>query len=65
MKRSERRYGFDYYLSDETIKDYIKKPVEMKLKWIYMGNLLQKQYPDKIIEIHNEFRRLERDAGLL
>lgn len=57
MKNSREKWGFDYFLSDEVIRDYMKKPIELRLKWLYMGNLLQKKYPKKIIELHNKFRQ--------
>lgn len=55
MKRS-KGYGFDYYLSRETIEGYRRKPPELILKWLYMGNLLRKNYPEAIIKLHNRFR---------
>jgi hypothetical protein len=55
MKKG-KSYGFDYYLSEETIKEYQKKPPELRLKWLYMGNLLRKKYTKDIIKLHNKFR---------
>lgn len=55
MKKNRVR-GFSYYLSDEIIKDYQKKPLELRLKWLYMGNLFRKKYPEDIIRLHNRFR---------
>lgn len=51
------RRGFDYYLSDEAIKNYLEKSPELRLKWLYMGNLLRKRYPKGIIKLHNKLRR--------
>lgn len=55
MKKSKVK-GFDYSLSEESIKSYQKKPLELRLKWLYMGNLLRKAYDKKIIEIQDKFR---------
>ena len=51
--------GFDYYLSDEVIKEYRAKPLEIRLRWIYQGNLLRMRYPRRIIELQDKFRRGE------
>jgi hypothetical protein len=48
--------GFDYYLSNEAIKGYQEKPPELRLKWLYMGNLLRKGYSKSVIIIQNKFR---------
>jgi hypothetical protein len=55
MKKG-RSYGFDYYLSNETIKKYQEKPLELRLKWLYMGNLFRKQCSINIVRLHNKFR---------
>ncbi len=55
MKKKNRQ-GFDYFLSKEVIKRYQAKPPEMRLAWLYMGNLLRMQYPENIIKLHNRFR---------
>ncbi len=39
------------------IRRYGEKPVEMRLKWLYMGNLLRKGYAEKIVRIQDEFRQ--------
>lgn len=48
--------GFDYYLSKEIISKYQKKPLELRLKWLYFGNLLRKKYPKKIRKLQDRFR---------
>ena len=53
----KRERGFDYYLSKERIKDYQKKPPELKLLWLYQGNLLRMSYPEEIIRIQEKFRQ--------
>ncbi len=55
MKKSKAK-GFDYYLSKEAIEEYRKKPVELRLKWLYMGNLLRKSYSKDVIKIQDKFR---------
>ncbi len=55
MKKA-KSYGFNYYLSKEIIKRYREKPPELRLKWLYMGNLFRKKYPQEIIRSHNKFR---------
>ncbi len=57
--RKNRVRGFSYYLSEEIIKDYQKKPLKLRLKWLYMGNLFRKNYPKNIIRLHNRFREGE------
>ncbi len=54
--RKTKACGFDYYLSKDIMKRYGEKSVEMRLKWLYMGNLLRKGYAEKIVRIQDEFR---------
>ncbi|HLE08583.1 MAG TPA: hypothetical protein VI914_03005 [Thermodesulfobacteriota bacterium] len=54
--RKDKGCGFNYYLSREIIEDYKKKPPELKLKWLYAGNLLRKSCPERIIRLQNKFR---------
>lgn len=55
MKRN-KTVGFDYYLSKETIRSYQEKPPELRLQWLYMGNLLRKGYKRKVVELQDRFR---------
>lgn len=55
MKKIKTK-GFDYYLSKDIIKQFQEKPTELRLKWLYMGNLLRKGYDKKVIEIQEKFR---------
>ena len=55
MKRSKTQ-GFDYYLTKEAIERYREKPPALRLKWLYMGNLLRKGYSKDVIEIQDKFR---------
>ncbi len=54
--RKSKTHGFDYYLSKEAIERYREKPPELRLKWLYMGNLLRKSYSKDVIEIQDKFR---------
>jgi hypothetical protein len=50
------RKGFDYYLEKDILKNYHKKPLELRLKWLFMGNKLRKYCSKKTIKIQNKFR---------
>ncbi|KAF0121334.1 MAG: hypothetical protein FD151_1286 [bacterium] len=54
--RKSKTIGFDYYLSKEAIERYREKPIELRLKWLYMGNLLRKGYSKRVIELQDRFR---------
>ncbi|MFH1619097.1 MAG: hypothetical protein ABIG11_04260 [bacterium] len=54
--KEDRNCGFDYCLSSETLSGYKNKPVELRLDWLYAGNVLKKAYPLKIKRLHDEFR---------
>lgn len=55
MKKSKDS-GFDYYLDKERIKNYQEKSPELRLKWLYMGNLLRRRYPEDITNLQDKFR---------
>ena len=38
-------FGFRYALTDEVIRNYQAKPIELRLRWLYMGNLLRMHLP--------------------
>ncbi len=48
--------GFRYYLSDELLERYQKKPIALRLKWLYMANVLRSGYSKRIIKIQDRFR---------
>ena len=48
--------GFEYFLDDETILRYQAKPLEQRLRWLYMGNLLRQAYPPETRKLHELFR---------
>lgn len=49
--------GFDYYLTKEAIERYKEKPIELRLKWLYMGNILRMGYSKSVIKIQDKFRQ--------
>ncbi|MGB9735473.1 MAG: hypothetical protein ACP5JP_04100 [bacterium] len=55
MKKNKTT-GFNYYLSKVIINDYRKRPLELRLQWLYMGNLFRMSYPEKIRKLHERFR---------
>ena len=58
MKR-KKSSGFAYYLGREILGEYKEKSPELRLKWLYMGNLLRMACPARIIKSHNRFRETQ------
>ncbi len=56
MSDLKKKKGFDYYLSKEVIDEYRKTPLELRLKWLYMGNVLRMGYDKKTVEIQDRLR---------
>lgn len=56
MSEYQRKKGFDYFVAKETIEEYRRTPLELRLQWLYMGNLLRMGYDKKTIEIQDKFR---------
>ncbi len=56
MRKVKAKKGFSYNLDEEILEGYREKPIELRLKWLYMGNLLRKGYSEKIIRLQDEFR---------
>lgn len=54
--KKKKKKGFEYYLSEEVIAGYRTMPLELRLQWLYMGNLLRLGYDKKTIEIQDRFR---------
>lgn len=54
--QKDKTAGFDYYLTKKTIKKYQEKPPELRLGWLYSGNLLRKQYPQEIVKLQDKFQ---------
>ena len=53
----KNKKGFDYYLEREILEDYGKKPLELRLRWLYYANKFRKYYPKEIIERQEKFRK--------
>ncbi len=49
--------GFRYYLGKDVLERYQKKPIALRLQWLYMANVLRKGYSKQTIEIQNRFRK--------
>ena len=52
-----KRKRFDYYIEREILENYRKKPLEVRLKWLFMGNQLRKYYPKKVLELQDKIRK--------
>ncbi len=63
--RKSKTAGFEYHPSEETIKDYGAKPIELRLKWLYMGNLFRMGYPEKTKRLHDRFRSGKRKSIII
>ena len=50
------RTGYCYYLSDETLEQYRKKPIALRLQWLYMANVLRMGYSRRTIKMQDRFR---------
>ncbi|MEK6699747.1 MAG: hypothetical protein AABZ10_11990 [Nitrospirota bacterium] len=55
MKNQEKQ-GFSYYLTDEQIKRYQKMPIEKRLEWLYLGNLLRKAFSEQLFDVWDKLR---------
>lgn len=62
MKKNKLQ-GFDYYLSEETVKRYREKPLELRLQWLYMGNLLRKHTIKELSEYRTNLERERYKPG--
>ncbi len=51
--------GFDYFIDKEILADYQKKPLNLRLQWLYYANKLRKSLPKKIQKIQDKFRKAE------
>ena len=56
MSERPHQKGFDYFLSKETIEEYRKTPLELRLQWLYMGNQLRMGYDKQTIDRQDRFR---------
>jgi hypothetical protein len=55
MAKSNRT-GYRYYLSDETLEQYRKKPMALRLQWLYMANVFRMGYSRRTIKMQDRFR---------
>lgn len=51
---------FSYALTDEQIRHYKEMPIEKRLEWLYLGNLLRKAFSEKIFDVQDKFRKGKR-----
>jgi hypothetical protein len=54
---TEQRKGFTYTVSREQIDEYMKWPMDRRLKWLFQANKIRRFLPKKIIEIQEAFRQ--------
>jgi hypothetical protein len=57
MAAEKHRRGFAYFLTDEQLESYRRKPPALRLEWLYQGNLLRLHLPRRIRERQDRFRR--------
>jgi len=52
-----RGAGFTYTVSREQIDEYIRWPLDRRLKWLFYANKMRRLLPKKTIEIQEAFRQ--------
>jgi hypothetical protein len=52
----DQKKGFTYTVSKEQLDEYLRWPIERRLKWLYLANKMRKSLPRKTIEIQELFR---------
>ncbi|MBI4350215.1 MAG: hypothetical protein HY550_02145 [Elusimicrobia bacterium] len=55
MKGSKNR-GFAYFVTGGMLAAYKEKPVELRLGWLYAGNVLRRAYPEKLKRLQERGR---------
>ena len=55
----ERKPGFSYSVTKEQIEKYRRWPIERRLEWLYMANLMRKGLPKRITQIQERFHLLD------
>jgi hypothetical protein len=53
----KQKKGFGYTVSREQIDEYMKWPLERRLKWLFYANKMRKLLPQKTIKIQEAFRQ--------
>lgn len=59
MNPESKEKGYIYHIEEDVLKEYQKKPLHLRLQWLYMGNCLRKGYSQKIKNIQDRFRKGE------
>ena len=54
---TEQKKGFTYTVSREQMDEYMKWPLDRRLKWLFQANKIRRLLPKKIIEIQEDFRQ--------
>ncbi|NMB66205.1 MAG: hypothetical protein GYA16_15170 [Spirochaetes bacterium] len=57
MNKKDEGKGYIYHIEEEVLQEYQKKPIYLRLKWLYMGNCLRMGYNKKIKDTHDIFRK--------
>jgi len=52
--------GFSCFVSREQIETDCRWPLERRLQWLLLGNLLRKSLPSRTIQIQEAFRQRKR-----
>jgi len=55
MKKNGNR-GFAYYVSGGMLTAYNEKPLELRLAWLYAGNIFRQAYPVKLKKLQDAGR---------
>lgn len=56
MKAKKKETGYVYHIEEKVLQEYRKKPLHLRLQWLYMGNCLRMGYNKKIKDIQDAFR---------
>ncbi len=54
--KDHSEHNSSYDLTEEQIKRYKDMPIEKRLEWLYLGNLLRKSFSEKIFDVHDKSR---------
>ena len=56
MAKRGKSPEFRHFVSEDMLERYQKKPIALRLQWLYMANVLRKGLSKKTIEIQDRFR---------
>lgn len=62
MTGSPIKHWANYSLTEEQIKRYLEMPLEKRLEWLYLGNLLRKIFCDEMIKCKMILKRSKDKA---